>query len=345
MKILISAAETSSDAHGAELLRALRAIDPSIEAFGIGGPKLQAVGLRSIVDARELLSMGFFEIFARLPRILRALRRLRKEAAREKPDIAVVIDYPDFHFKLATRLKRLGIPVVYYIPPKVWAWRKSRVKFLRRFFVKLLCIFPFEEEFYRREEVNARYVGNPLMDELPLGLDQAEARRKLGLGPERVLVAMPGSRPSEIKRHLELFLDSIVAFQLRAEGSWQALMPFPENGDLGPIRKRIAEWERAKSRRIKLRLSQGDSPLCMLAADVGVIKSGTSTLEAGVLGCPHVIVYKPNGFSCFVFKHLIRYRGPVGLVNLVAGSHERPDRPYVAEELLCKQATVSSICT
>ena len=232
------------------------------------------------------------------------------------------------------------MPVVYYVPPKVWVWRKRRVKFLRRFFVKLLCIFPFEEEFYRRENVDARYVGNPLTDELPLGLGKAEARRKLALGEENVLVVMPGSRPSEIKRHLLLTLDAVRELDPRPE---QVLMPFPETAELAPIRHRIAEWERARGLApgaLKLRISQGDSALCLLAADAGIIKSGTSTLEAGLLGCPHVIIYRPNWFSCFVFKHLIRYRGPVGLVNLVGGWNSRP---FLIEELLCRDADPRSI--
>jgi lipid-A-disaccharide synthase len=148
MKILISAAETSSDAHAAELLKALRerSSEP-IEAFGIGGPKLAAAGQRQVFDAREMLSMGFVEILGRLPKILTALKRIEDEARALRPDVAVVVDYPDFHFRLAKRLAKQGIPLVYYIPPKVWAWRRGRVKFLKRFFRKILCILPFEVRF------------------------------------------------------------------------------------------------------------------------------------------------------------------------------------------------------
>jgi lipid-A-disaccharide synthase len=184
VKILISAAETSSDIHGAELLRALQGqfAPGQIEAWGIGGPRLQAQGLRSLVDARSLLSMGFFELFGRLPKILGALGTIADAAARDRPDLAVVMDYPDFHFRLAKRLKKLGIPVVYYIPPKVWAWRQGRVKVLRERFVEVLSILPFEEDFFREHKVVAKYVGNPLVDELPLELSRAEARAKLGIG-------------------------------------------------------------------------------------------------------------------------------------------------------------------
>jgi lipid-A-disaccharide synthase len=338
MKILISAAETSSDAHAAELLESLReqlrARGEEVEAFGIGGPKLLAAGQRQIVDARELLSMGFLEIVSRLPKIFESLSHVEKAALERKPDVAILLDYPDFHFRLAKRLKKQGIPIVYYIPPKVWAWRKGRVRFLKKFFSKILCIFPFEESFYQKENVPVKYVGNPLLDELPLEATKAEARVKLGISPtEKVLAVLPGSRPAELQRHLELFLDGaqMTAVKLVAAGGigeherLRVLIPFPETSEMRPLQDRIHAWEAdQKHLLVQLKVSQGDSAWTMLAANAGLIKSGTSTLEAALLQCPHVIVYKPNKITELLVRRVINYWGPIGLSNLVCGVEREP---------------------
>jgi len=356
VKILISAAETSSDAHGAVLLRALQeAGGEGVQAFGIGGPKLQQAGLRTIVDAKELLVMGFTEILGRLPRIHRALNQLTAAAAMEKPDVAVVIDYPDFHFRLARRLRAQGVPVIYYIPPKVWVWRKGRTRDLREIFSKLLCVFPFEVPFYQREGVTAKYVGNPLLDELPLELTRESARIKVGLPLQaRVLTLMTGSRPSEWKRHIPLMLDAAVmaAAHLRSRGllggtdPLRVLMPVPEMADFARAQASVAALlGRGGYPIINVSVSRGDAPECLVAADVALVKSGTSTLEAALLGVPHAVVYKPSLPTEIIFKYLIRYRGPVGLVNLVASGEagwKAGDR-MIASEILCGQATVKNL--
>lgn len=346
MKILISAAETSSDTHGAELLRALRGLLPgeAVEAFGVGGPKLGAERFDAIVDARELLVMGTTEILGRLPRIARALGRIAKVAEERRPEVAVVIDYPDFHFRLAKRLKKSGVPVVYFIPPKVWVWRKNRLATLRERFAKALLIFPFEKKVYDEAGVPAEYVGNPLVDELPLGLTRAEARRRLGLGAEeRVFLLMPGSRPAELKRHLAVMVRAARNAARRTGLRLMALMPLPSTQDEGAIRaaleaEGLGGLERAAGPgEIQLRISRGDSALAMRAADAGLVKSGTSTLEAALLGCPHAVLYKPSELTGWVFRNFVRYSGPVGLVNLVGGWE--PGKPYLAREILMGEVT------
>ncbi len=362
MKILISAAEVSSDAHGAELLKAIQekmhhqSAGSPVDAFGMGGPKLQSMEFRAVVDAKELLVIGYLEVLSRLPKIFNALNRMSQAAVDEKPDVAVFIDYPEFHFKLAKRLKKSGIPIVYYIPPKVWVWRKNRVKFLRDFFSKVLCILPFEESFYKTLQVSAKYVGNPLLDELPLHLTRAEARQQLGLASnDKVLVLMPGSRPAEIKRHLELMLESAVraAAYFRAQGflrldeQLKILIPFPEVVDLEILQTRVSGWMDHYTQSapfiLDLRVSKGDAAVCMIAADAGLIKSGTSTLEAGMLGCPHTVVYKPNIVTEFIFKKIMRYKGPVGLVNLVYGGLSDHKNNCIVKEVVCNDATVLSL--
>jgi lipid-A-disaccharide synthase len=300
--------------------------------------------------------MGFIEVLGRLPRVFSALRELTDAARAERPDVAVVIDYPDFHFRLARRLKLLGVPVVYYIPPKVWVWRKKRVRALRDSFVRILSILPFEVDFYARENLPVVYVGSPLADELPLKLSREDARVGLGIAAgASVLVVMPGSRPSELKMHLEVMLDAAnrAAAILRSSGKLGAqerlvtLLPFPVTSDLAPLQERVEQWLRLASGGnpsfiLDVRVSQGNADLCMVAADAGLIKSGTSTLEAALLGCPHVIVYRTGRVSAWLYKSVVRYKGPVGLSNLVAAATK--GEPLLVREILLTDVTVKALC-
>lgn len=366
MRILISAAETSSDAHGAELLKAIQKLAPSspslspdlpLEAFGIGGPKLKAAGLRTVVDARDLMAMGFTEVLTKLPRIFSSMRQVSHAAMTTPPDVVVFIDYPDFHFKLAKRFvnhlkfKRLGIPIVYYIPPKVWVWRKKRVEVLRKYFDMILCIFPFEESFYSQFKIHSKFVGNPLVDELPLNLTRLQARENLGLRDSApVLVLMPGSRRSELKAHFLLMIDAaqLAAKRLRERGvlskdqPLEVLIPFPVTANLESLPRHPLYPE------LNIRLSQGNAAECLVAADAGLIKSGTSTLEAALLGCPHTIVYRTTRTTAWIFKNLIRYKGPIGLVNLVArGPLPKPEfdskKNNLVRELVLDEVTLEAL--
>jgi lipid-A-disaccharide synthase len=369
MKILISAAEASSDLHGAHLLRALRTqLDSkeTLEAFGIGGPQLQSAGLQIQVDARELLVMGFVEVVVHVPRILGALRRITQAAQKEKPDVAVLIDYPDFHFALAKRLKKLGIPTIYYIPPKVWVWRKRRVKVLKKFFSKILCIFPFEEAFYQSYGIPVKYIGNPLLDslqinelptgELPISLTKVKARNKLGFSQsDRILVLMPGSRPSELKQHFILLLETALLTSkklqdlgiLVAQQTLKVLVPLPQTADQKTLKLKATTWlsqnQSKEHPRIHLFISQNNSADCLLAADFGLIKSGTSTLEAGLLKCPHIVLFKAHPITSWIYKYLIRHRGPIGLVNWIVGW--KKDQDFLVPELINEQVTPETLST
>ena len=344
MKLLISAAEASSDLHGAYLLRALKeewgkySEISTLDVFGVGGAQLQAEGLRTIVDSRELLAMGFLEIFSRLPQIIRSLNRLTQAAKEEKPDLAIVLDYPGFHFRLAKRLKKLDIPTLYYIPPKVWVWRKSRLSFLKEYFKKILLILPFEKDFYEQEGVPATYVGNPILDEIPIHLTRLEARKQLKISQEeKALVLMPGSRPSELKYHLKVMLDAALQVSQRMSPTrLNVLIPLPLTADVESIKAQVEAWQKKSlqgmSSGLSIHISQGDSHVCLIAADAGIIKSGTSTLEAGLLRCPHTVIYDGSRVSKWIFKYFIRYKGPVALVNLIYGWGS--NEPYLIREIL-----------
>ena len=367
MRVFISAAESSSDVHGAQLLAALKSLSPDIEAIGIGGPKLQREGLMAVVDARELMAMGFVEVLGKIRKVFRSMDRAVAEVKKNPVDVAVFIDYPDFHFRLATRFRKMGVPLVYYIPPKVWVWRKNRLRFLKENFTKILCIFPFEPLFYSKNNVSAKYVGNPLLDELPLGLSQEEACAQLGLPPGSMSwILMPGSRQSEIRQHFELMLDAALeaATELDLNQSITILLPFPETSDLSEVQTLAENWKKSRSHRLNrtgapfldLRLSRGNAAICLAAAKGGLIKSGTSTLEAALMGCPHAVVYKPSRSTAWIFKNLIRYKGPVGLVNLAAGTNEATQNSggegsterkqsfrFLAPEILCEEVTLERL--
>jgi lipid-A-disaccharide synthase len=348
VKVLISAGEASSDIHGARLLNAFREqlpLDVTLDAYGVGGPQLQAAGLRTVVDSRELMTMGFLEVILKLPKILKLLKRVVEAVRRDPPDVAILIDYPGFHFRLARslkKLKKLNIPIVYYIPPKVWVWRKHRVQFLKKYFDKVLCIFPFEESVYRDLGFAVKYVGNPLLDELPLKLSRATARDQLGFtDTDRLLVLMPGSRESELDHHLDTMLSAaalavpelLKAGYLRAGQKLKVLIPFPETADLAAVKLKVSRWSARGilAKELEWIVSQGNSAVCLVAADAGLIKSGTSTLEAGILNCPHVVVYRPNRTGIWIFRNIIRYKGFVGLVNLISGK--------IVPEILCEDVT------
>jgi len=284
--------------------------------------------MRIEVPASELLSMGFIEVFSRIRKILGILKQMSKLTEIEKPDVAILIDYPEFHFKLAKEFCKQNLPSICMIPPKIWAWRGKRVYKIGKLYRHVFTIFPFEGKIFKDAGVPFTYLGNPLLDELPLELSAAEARKKKNIQPEElVLLLMPGSRPSEIKYHLRPMIKAAqkVKANFGAEQKLKILMPLAPTDDLEKVRGLLKEFPLA------VELSQGDAWECMRAADAGIIKSGTSTLEAAVLDCPHVVIYDGHPISKWLFKNLMRYTRPISLVNLVEG---RTDRKIVPELIL-----------
>ena len=203
MKLLISAGEASSDLYGAQLIEALRRHDPSLEFMGVGGEHMRAAGCEIVVEAQHLAVVGMTEILSRLPRIYAEFRKLLRAVDATRPQLAVVIDSPAFNFRVARQLHRRGVPVIYFVAPQLWAWREYRVKRVQRWIKKVLCIFPFEVEFYRRYGVDVEYVGHPLAD-LPLpSISRQQFAALNGLDAANTWVALlPGSRVQELKQHL-----------------------------------------------------------------------------------------------------------------------------------------------
>ena len=320
MRIFFSSAEVSSDIHAAEVIRALKELVPDVEVFGVGGPHSEAAGLEIILPSQKMLAMGFTEAVGRLPTLWKAKRQILAVIEERKPDLCVLLDYPEFHMRLARTLRKRSLRVIDFIPPKIWVWRKHRLLKLRAYFEKVLCILPFEAEIYSASGVPAIYVGNPLLDRIPFDLTQQEAKKRLGLGERtRYFSAWVGSRLDEVRRHLPVVLGAFEQCIFLKKMDAALILQAAGEQQLQWIERGLKEWRQQSEGRDQLKISivREDPYLVMKASDFAWIKSGTSTLEAALVGVPHCVFYATSRFTLWLFKHVIRYRGPVGLGNLI----------------------------
>ncbi len=331
MDVLVVAGEASGDAHAAEVVTALQRRAPGVRFFGMGGPKLEARGVELLYGAHELSVMGFTEVLPRVPRILRVLQGLTDAARARRPKVALLVDVPDFNLRLAARLKALGISVVYYVAPMAWAWREGRTRTLARLVDTLCCILPFEEAFFRERGVNAVYVGNPTVEQLPPPAAPAHFRAALGLPPSEgpVLAVLPGSRRGEINR-IAPTLAAAAAQVVASRTGTQVLIPVAPGLDEAFV---AAPFLAAG---LQPRLIAGRAPEVVGAADVALVTSGTATLEAGLMRRPLVCVYRASALNYLLGRALVRLPF-FCLVNLLAGRR-------VVPELLQGDATATRIC-
>ncbi len=312
--LLIVAGEVSGDIHAGNLLRELGALRPGLSAFGVGGERLLAAGLDPIAHTDELAHMGLVEVLRELPRIRGVMRRLVGEATRRRPTLAVLVDSPDFNLRLADRLRVLGIPVVLYVSPQLWAWRRGRVHVVRRVAREVLCILPFEVEFYATSGVPARYVGHPLVDDL--------AREGLfphrDLAQEGWLALLPGSRRMEVRQLLPAMLEALALLpSSRVERA--VLVEAP---GVGTEIDRVLARHPTDSRLVRVAgpARRGQLAQCNAAWTA----SGTATLECALLGVPMVVGYRLQPLSHLLARVLVRVPH-VGLVNLIAGRRLAPE--------------------
>jgi lipid-A-disaccharide synthase len=308
-KILVSAGEASGDLYASLVVEELRRIYPDAEFFGCTGPLLRKAGVRTLVDAASLAVVGLLEVVAHIPRIYGEYRKLLAEADRQKPDLAILTDSPDFHLRVARRLAGRGIPVVYLVAPQVWAWRKGRIRTIRRYIQRLLCIFPFEEQFFAQERVNASYIGHPLAGIVRPSLTRDEFFRKHRLASGRPLVSvLPGSRRGEAARHLPALLDA--AERLYREKALNLVLPASTTTGVEFFRERMG--------RSPIKVIEGESWDAMAHADLALAASGTVTVEAALLGTPMVTFYKVTRPSWVAGKLLVKVPF-YSMVNLIAG--------------------------
>lgn len=318
-EILIVAAEASADLHAARALEELLRMRPEVRAFGVGGPRLRAAGLETLYPAEDLNVMGFAEVLPKIPRILAVLRGMRRAAAERRPRVALLVDSPDFNLRLARYLKGLGVKVVYYVSPMIWAWRRGRARKIARVVDRMLCILPFEERFYEGTGVSARFVGHPFAERAFPG-DVASYRSALGLPAGRTTVALlPGSRRSEIDRMFPPMLEA--AERIRTlHPDVQFVVPVAPT-----LREETLRPALALHPGLEVRLVPGRADDAVGASDAALVKSGTSTLESALMNRPMVVVYKLAWISYWLGRLLVHGVKHFALVNLLAGRTVVPE--------------------
>lgn len=314
LKIMIVAGEASGDAHAAKLVEAIKdAAGEGVSFFGSAGPRMRAAGVKPVIEADRLSIMGLLEVAKALPMFWSVMQKLKKAAIAEKPDVAVLVDFPEFNLKLAKFLHKQGIRVVYYIAPQVWAWREYRVKVLKKYVDLLLTILPFEKAWFEeRGLTNVEYVGNPLTREVSATKDRLDFARENGLDPERPIIALlPGSRHKEIVRILPVLLDTAKLLSER-DPSRQFVVPLASEKNLRDAEGLLSASE------LPFTVVVGETYNALNASDAAAVTSGTATLEAGIIGTPMAIVYKTSALNYRVFVPLISTEH-FGLINLIAG--------------------------
>lgn len=319
---MVSAGEASGDLHASHALQALYRTDTPYTSFGMGSDKMAAAGTELLVDFGDLAVIGFVDVIVNYPRFLERLKLLRQAMQQRKPDLLVLVDFPDFNFKLAETAKALGIPVLYYISPKFWAWRPKRLQRLGQLVTHMAVIFPFEVDYFERENIAVTYVGNPLVDSAVSPYSAAQAREHLGLDRNaKTLGLLPGSRRGELKRILPLLLETAQELRLRYPDI-QFVLPKAATLDAKLI-SQIVNDQPAKNA-VSPVVIDGDACNVMRACDITICASGTATLENAMIGTPTVLVYKINALNYAIMSRLIRI-ADIGLVNIVAGKRIVPE--------------------
>lgn len=323
LQVLVVAGETSGDLHGSKLVRELKTANPQIEFFGIGGDRMKQEGVVLIEHVDRVAVVGFTEVIKKYPPLKKAFQQVDKEARNRGAARAILIDYPGFNLRLAKRMKKLDIPVTYFISPQLWAWREKRVQVMKECVDQVLCIFPFEEKWYRERGIHATFVGHPLMEGSRVTISKQEFFETHGLRGERITVALlPGSRQQEVDRHLRVMLESIWLLK-EQQPEVQGVIGKAPGVSLGGFDLGGMAVE-SETPQVALRY-----------ADVGIIASGTATLEAAIYGTPSVVIYKMSRLSYSLARKVATVPF-ASITNLIAEFEVLP-------ELLQDDATAQNI--
>ena len=327
---MLSCGEASGDLYAGALVAALRRREPDIDVFGLGGERFRAAGGRLIADFHGLSVTGLTEALRVVPRSFATMRQLVVAAKKEKPDALVVIDYPDFNFRLLWRIKKLGIPVIYYVSPQLWAWRAGRIRMMKRAVDRVLPIFPFEEAIYQREKIDVRFVGHPLIDLARPELDREALLRTLNLDPSKpVLALLPGSRTNEVERIAGVMAKAIPDIATRVPGVQFVIARAP-NLDEGL-------FDGFGISGVTLRIAEGRTDDVLNASDAVVTASGTATVQTALHGKPMVVVYKLSPMTYRLGKRMALV-DTYAMVNLIAGER-------IVVELIQDECTPEAVTT
>lgn len=329
-KVFIITGEVSGEIYGANLSRRLKELYPDVRIYGIGGPGMKSEGVElfgSITGA-----FGLTETIGHLKTLKQNLKKTRQMLQSERPDVVVLIDFPEFNMKVAKEAKAAGSRVLYYVAPQVWAWRKGRIKKLKALCDRLAVILPFEEDLFRKASLNAEFVGHPIMEEVQkVKGSRGMLREKLGLKPDlKTLALLPGSRPSELKRHLPLFIEVVERLKKRYQ-SIQFILPLAPGLRMDNY---TGEFDLLNAMDVKI--LQGRATEAFIVSDSALVASGTATLQGALTGCPMVVVYKLFPLTYIIGRIIVRGVKHISLVNILSGKE-------VVKELLQWHATGENV--
>jgi lipid-A-disaccharide synthase len=317
MQFLLSAGEASGDTYGAQLVQALRGLVPGAKFFGMGGEKMQAAGCELLVHANEVAVVGLVEVLTHLPHIRRQFRRLTADAAIRKPDAAVLIDFPDFNLRLARELHKLDIPVFYFVSPQVWAWRTGRVRQIKSYVRKMIVIFPFEQEFYKKHGVEVTYVGHPLAYAPAPRVSREDFARQNQLDPQKPWIALlPGSRRREVRLNLPGILAAVRLLHQQGN-NFEYVLPVASTLSQDWIARELMASP------VKIKLAAESAP-ALAHARAAVVASGTATVEAALAGTPFVVVYRLAPLTWLLGRRLVAL-DTFAMPNLIAGKRIVPE--------------------
>lgn len=331
-KIFFLAGEQSGDLHGSLVIRHLRRIMPNLQIDGIGGPMMKEAGMNCIHSSDELAVIGFVEVLKNIRHLYGILNDVRAWFERERPDMVVLIDYPGFNQRVADIARQMGIYVLYYICPQVWAWHASRVKKITRLIDEAVVVFPFEKEIWARANAKVEWFGHPLIGIAQPSEPPEEIRRELALKEANVISLLPGSRTQEIYYILPALLDAAELI-LRQKPDCRFLLPAASTIDDARI------LEHLKGRNLPITMLRGQTYDAISVSDLCLVASGTATLETAIIGVPMIVVYKVNWLTSLISKFVIQAQH-IGLPNVVAGKRIVPEfiRGDFKPELIAQEA-------
>ena len=315
---MIVAGEASGDLHGGNLVRAMRALDPALSFYGVGGKQMAEAGVDLWADAADMAVVGLTEVFFKLGTILKVMHRLKASLRRDRPDLVILIDYPDFNLPLARAAAKGGLKVLYYISPQVWAWRRGRIRTIQKSVNRMAVILPFEEEFYRQAGVDVTFVGHPLLDQIGKKYTRAEALERFGLTEGVTTIGLlPGSRHSEVTRLLPVMLEAC-RILARKHAPLQFVLPLA-----GTLEKEFVE-KFLSAGPVTVRVVPEAFPDVVSLCDAAIVASGTATLETALLETPMVVIYKVSASSYAIGRRFIRV-DHISLANIIAGKRVVPE--------------------
>jgi len=330
--ILVVAGENSGDKHGAGLIHQFKKKNPTPSFFGIGGEMMKAEGVELLYSVKDLSVMGAVELIAHLPRLRKIFTHIKKEVKKRNPEAALLIDSPDFNLRLAKTLKKQSTPVLYYISPTVWAWRKARLKTIQRYVNQMMLIFPFEEELYRENGVKAVYVGHPLLERMEISLSREEFLNKYSFTQNETRIClMPGSRNNEIKYHMPVLIETIQ--KLMREIQARYVLPLAESVDESLVRQHL------KGKLENILVLKENRYECMAHSDLILTSCGTANLEAALVETPFIAFYRISPLSYKLGLPFIKTR-TYSIVNILAGQKIVPEliQKEFSSERLCAES-------